>query len=396
MVFLVQNKAVLTLFLFCLLLPTSVFTLSKPAIAQNGEPGNMQFGVNYLSTHVHYEQYYLPNQTLDRDFSIFKQQGFKYVTLVSVWKYIEPQLGIYNEAAIDDLNRVCTYAAKYNLKINIDFYTMMSNDSWTMPEWLTPRKFETVFLNSTAKQAWLNYLGHVADRLNGQQNIYSWHMMNEPARRAWACDVPIENYLDLWAQMKEVFKSYSNRPVSVRFAAQVFEDPNHFNSDPRIFQVLDYLALNWYENYCPKANLTRMVNYASQYTHVMISEFGGNAADDTEQAQQYIEYVEFLRSLGLKDCIAWMWRADYNSPNPEPPGTGFNLAKDTSGTPRPAFYSLVSTSTPSPTQSPTSSSTPDPTMPPVAPEITSPYAIIIVILALSTIAINEKKKTIFH
>ena len=217
---------------------------------------------------------------------------------------------------------------------------MMSNNSWTMPEWLTNRKFETVFLNSTAKQAWLIYLGHVANRLNGQQNICSWHMMNEPARRDWACNVSIEDYLSLWSEMKQVFKAYSNRPVSVRFAAQVFEDPNHFNSDPRIFEVLDYLALNWYENHCPETNLTRIVNQASQYTQVMISEFGGNAADDAQQAQQYLGYVEFFRNLGLKDCIAWMWRADYNSPNPEPPGTGYNLAKDTLGTPRPAFYYL--------------------------------------------------------
>ena len=77
-------------------------------------------------------------------------------------------------------------------------------------------------------------------------------MMNEPARRAWACDVSIDDYLNLWTEMKPVFKSYSNRPVSVRFAAQVFEDPNHFNSDPRIFDVLDYLALNWYEQHCPR------------------------------------------------------------------------------------------------------------------------------------------------
>ncbi len=340
MVFFVNNKAAFTLFLLCLLLSTSVFSFVKPAQAQIGELDGMQFGVNYLSTHVHYEEYYLSNQTLDRDFALFKQQGLKYVTLVAVWKYLEPRQGVYNEAAINDLIRVCTHAEKYGLKVNIDFYTMMSNNSWTMPEWLTNRKFETVFLNNTARQAWLNYLDHMANRLDSQQNIYSWHMMNEPARRAWACDVSIEEYLALWSQMKTVFKAYSDRPVTVRFAAQVFEDPNHFNSDPRIFEVLDFLALNWYELHCPRANLTRIVNQASQNTNIMISEFGANAANDDQQAQQYQNYVAFLRSLGLKDCIAWMWRGDYNSPNPEPPGTGYNLAKDTSGTPRPAFYCL--------------------------------------------------------
>jgi hypothetical protein len=339
-VFLVHFKAALTLLLIFSFLPASFVSFTKPVEAQNSESSPIQFGVNYLSTHIHYEQYYLPNQTLERDFSLFKQQGLTYVTLVAVWKYIEPQLGVYNEAAIDDLIRVCKYAEKYGLKVNIDFYTMMNNNSWTMPEWLSNRKFETVFQDTTARQAWLNYLGHVAIRLDSQENIYSWHMMNEPARREWACNVSIPDYLVLWSEMKQVFKTYSDRPVTVRFAAQVFEDPNHFNSDPRIFGVLDYLAINWYENHCPKENLTRIINQAKQYTNVMISEFGYNATDDSQQAQQYLGYVDFFRSIGLKDCIAWMWRADYNSPNPEPPGTGYNLAKDISGNPRPAFYYL--------------------------------------------------------
>ena len=33
-----------------------------------------------------------------------------------------------------------------------------------------------------------------------------------------------------------------------------------------------------------------------------------------------------------------MWRADYDSPNPDPPGENFNLAKNVDGTARPAFY----------------------------------------------------------
>ena len=66
---------------------------------------------------------------------------------------------------------------------------------------------------------------------------------------AGACNVSIDEYLDLWAEMKAIFKLYSDRPVSVRFAAQLFDSPNHFNNDQRILDLLDYLSLNWYECY---------------------------------------------------------------------------------------------------------------------------------------------------
>jgi len=303
--------------------------------------GGMRFGVNYFSTHNHYEPYYLSDEELHRDFKLFQDQGLEYITLCAIWKYLEPELGNYNEKAIDDLVRVCDFASRYNLKVVINFYTMMSNDSWTMPEWLSPRKFEAVFLNGTARQAWLGFLNHSAARLDSLENIWSWNMMNEPWRGEWACDVSIDDFLQLWVEMKAVFKAYSDRPVSVRFAAQAFEDPNHFNSDPRIYTLFDYLALNYYEYYCPSENLTRIVLDAQQSGYaVVISEFGSNATDDVNQASDYQRILGLFRSLGLTDCIAWMWRADYDLGGPDLPGFGYNLAKDVDGTSRPAFLLL--------------------------------------------------------
>jgi hypothetical protein len=142
--------------------------------------------------------------------------------------------------------------------------------------------------------------------------------------------------------MKDVFRAYSDRPVSVRFTVQAFEDPNHFNSDPRIYSLFDYLALNYYEIYCPSENLTRVVSEAQQNScGVVISEFGSNATDDTDQANDYRRILELFNSLGSIDRIAWMWRADYNSTNPDPPGVKYNLAKDVNGTPRKAFHLLM-------------------------------------------------------
>jgi sugar phosphate isomerase/epimerase len=168
---------------------------NRVVVAEAEADGEMRFGVNYLSTHYHYEPGYLSNEELERDFSLFRKQGLEYVTLCAVWKYLEPELGVYNEDAIDDLIRVCSFASDYDLKVVIDFHTMMNEDSWTMPAWLIPQKFEAVFLNETARQAWLNFLDHCAARLNSSESIWSWNMMNEPARRAWACDVSIEDFL---------------------------------------------------------------------------------------------------------------------------------------------------------------------------------------------------------
>jgi parallel beta-helix repeat protein len=127
----------------------------------------------------------------------------------------------------------------------------------------------------------------------------------------------------------------------VRFAAQVFENPDHFNCDARIYDALDYLALNWYEYYCPSENFTHVVLDAQQKgCPVILTEFGSNATIDTEQASDFQRHLALFKSLGLTDYIGWMWRADYNLGNPDLPGAGYNLAKDVEGTPRPAFLLL--------------------------------------------------------
>ena len=293
-------------------------------------------------------------------------------------------MGNYNEPALDDLVRVCDFAAQYDLKVIINFYTMMSNDSWTMPEWLSPRKFEAVFLNLTYRQAWIDFLNHTVSRLNNSESIWSWNMMNEPWRREWACDVSIDAFIGLWTDMKAVFKAYSDRPVSVRFTAQNIEDPNHFNGDSRIFSLFDYLSVNYYERYCPSENLTRVVTKAQKNNcKVIITEFGSNSTTDADQASDYQRILGLFRNLGLTDCIAWMWRADEVHPSPDPPGQNFNLAKNVDGTPRPAFYLLTNPPEPTPT--------PTPETPPSSTQELSPsldptlerYVIVITIFSLT-------------
>jgi len=84
--------------------------------------------------------------------------------------------------------------------------------------------------------------------------------------------------------------------------------------------------------------LTRIVNIAQKQTQVFISEFGSKTDDDLTQAVDFAKNIRFFKSIGLKDCVAWMWRADHDSPNPSPPGFDYNLAKSINANPRPAFY----------------------------------------------------------
>ena len=357
-----------------LLIPISILCVDFQAVskvtteplAANSESADLQFGINYYATYHHYEeQYYLSNDTLDRDFSLFQNQGIKFVILEAIWAYHERTEGNYNEEAIEDLIRVCSFAAKYDLSVVIDFHTRMGSNSWTMPTWLTNRNFETVLLNETAKQSWLNFLSHMAYSLNNLSNLESWQMMNEPG---WQSTLPAENFttswVNLWKEMRDVFKSYSDRLVSIRFDEALVRS-DYFNSAPEIGnEICDYLSYNWYIQYRLPDYLNSAVSYAKEHNRtIMISEFGSNATlpgsnvtDKVQQAEHYSNSLDLFRSLGVDSCAAFFWRADYKSTNPaDPPGEGYNLAEDVNGTPREAFYYLGN---PSPTPSPTPISTP--------------------------------------
>ena len=343
-------KLVYGTLLISLLLASLTLAVGVPA-AKSVDP-NLEFGVNYLATSYHYDPlYYLSGNTLEKDFTLFKQQGLTYITLVAVWKYLEPSMGNYNRLALDDLRRVCKFAANHSLQVIIDFHTLMFANSPKIPEWVSPRRFQTVFTNATVRQAWLNFLNYTAFYLNDVENICSWHMMNEPALGSWACDVSINEFLQLWSEMKAVFKLHSSRPVSIRFAAYVFYSPLHFkNCTSQIYDICDYVSLNWYnESRCPPEQLADMVGEIHQHNRtVMISEFGYNKTnDDHLQASAYREYLKLFREIGVSSCIAWLWRGDSDrgivGQQPDPPGTGFNTAKNVTGTvsnPRIAFYLL--------------------------------------------------------
>lgn len=340
----------------------------------------LRFGINFQSTNHHYESVRLTDDVLDRDFLLFQTQGVEFIILEVVWTSFENDaIGEYNEAAISNVTQICESAEDCNLKVIIDFHTIVKKDSnWTVPPWVEPRYFETVFTNSTVREAWLNFVGHVAERVQDVDNIESWQMMNEPAIGSWACDVSVDDYINLWNETKNRIRLFSDKPVSIRFAAATFY---HFNYDPRIYDICDYFSMNWYiqDGSLSEGNFTAAVLDAQEHgCRVMVSEFGvdtgplGELVDDDGVTELYLDSLELFRSLGVNDCAAWFWRADFDSGVPAPPGTDCNLAIDTNGTPREAFYLLNNEPlpTPTPTSSSTPTATPIPTPTPASPSPT--------------------------
>jgi hypothetical protein len=297
--------------------------------------GKQKHGITYLSTNWHYEPSYPSDGEIIRDFQLFREQGITNITLVAIWKHIEPSYGVYNDAALDDIKRVCGFAEDHGLGVTIDFHTMMQEDSFTMPEWLSPRRFKTVIDNETNKRAWLNYLNHSVDYLKDEKAITSWHMMNEPARLEWGCNCTVDAFVDLWTEMRTIFKSLSTKPVSIRFGGDTFD--THFNRDPRILDICDYVSFNVYQT-TNIALLADMVSYVHDNDRfVIISEYGLYTDDDTDQFYAYEDYLGFFDKLDVSCCVAWYWRADYDLGIPEGPGSGYNLAGTVDGDYRPAF-----------------------------------------------------------
>ena len=104
----------------------------------NSTSTELRFGINFQSTNHHYESERLTDFVLDRDFSLYQNQDLEFIILNVIWKsYENDTIGAYNEDAISNLTRICEFAEEYNLKVIIDFHTIVKKDSnWTIPHGL--------------------------------------------------------------------------------------------------------------------------------------------------------------------------------------------------------------------------------------------------------------------
>jgi hypothetical protein len=357
----------LTIALLLLITPIPFYSLASE---QNNQ---LEIGINYLATHYWYDESYLSDTELDRDLSIFSDNGMQFIIICAMWAALEPAQGSYNYTRFDNLKHVCNEAANYNLRVIIDFHTLMNTvgESWTMPSWLSPRRFNTVFTNTSIRQAWLDFLGNFTNYVKDVENIDSYLMMNEPYRQSWGCDVSIDDFVNLWSEMKTTITSQSPKPVSIKFSEYGLRSPLHFNYDSRIYNLCDYIAVNYFEDqYSNSTYLQATISEIKAHgKDVMISEFGLETNDSVEQCNYYSSNLDLFRSSGVDFVAPWFWRADYEKGPPErdsdvdwtlPATATFDLAQNTSGYPRPAFL-LLASPTPTPDPTPVVTPTPDPT-----------------------------------
>jgi len=88
-----MDRHISIFFIICLL-SSSLLGISKIDVVKCENLNPIKFGVNFFSTHNHYEPPtpefpYLSDKELNNDFSMFKEQELKTVTLCAVWKYHE-------------------------------------------------------------------------------------------------------------------------------------------------------------------------------------------------------------------------------------------------------------------------------------------------------------------
>lgn len=300
-----------------------------------------QNGLNYASTYWHFDPAITTDEVLSRDFTLFQSGKITLICLNVHWSYLEPTMGNYRSSYLDDVIRVCNIADQYGISVIVDFHTLMHSDSYTVPSWVSPRSFNTVMQDPTVKEAWLNMLSFSAEYLTGVSNIHSWHMMNEPYIGEWAVQCNVDEFFQLWTEMKSAIRQYSPLPVSIRFGADSVM--GCFNNDHRIYDLLDYITVNWYESYTPVSDFKSLVNNIKVYgKDVMIGEYGYSANKDQKQYDKLVTYVALFKELGIKWTLAWMWRSDSSViNNPGTLGTGFVLCKNSYGEPRKAFFAIT-------------------------------------------------------
>ena len=196
-----------------------------------------QYGVNYLSDG---NRYYESDDILEKDFAFFKQNGISIISIRVMWISIESSPGNFRTEVINNYKRVLSMAEKYNLKVNIDFWSHFhSFSTYWRPNYVTSNR--AIYLDNSIKQAWFNMVKYVVNQLNGYSAINSWAVMNEPFYDYSSDRVPMERFI---VECADLIRSLDNRPITCRFTV----DYNPWNGlfDYDILDALDIVSITEY------------------------------------------------------------------------------------------------------------------------------------------------------
>jgi hypothetical protein len=306
-------------------------------------------GVNYLTL---YHLYNTPTETLERDFTRFRDDGIKTIVVLLYWYRVESSRGVYNRQFINNVVRVCNVAAQYGLEVMIDFHTLIQqSDAWSNPDYVGVGM--NLITNTTIASSYVAMVSWAVDKLKGAPNIWSYAVLNEPWY--WPLDGWRKtNWINLIVELSGAVKQATDKPVTVRFVGALFE--RDWGWDSRIINALDFISLNAYIN----DGSSRAIDWKSpdEYSNglrniaqkaaglgkqVQITEFGSHASDDNAQADRYRVYTDIFKATqNLIGWISWGWDRSYDKNNPTWDACGtYSIAVQSTGTPRPAYLILI-------------------------------------------------------
>ena len=345
-------------------LQSSSLTISSKGVISYS--ARLHIGVNYVSTRNLYDEAITTDEILRTDFNKFKSDGIDHIALNLWWfRMVIYTRGDYYVVFFDNVYSVINIANQYEIKVLITFLVNWDG-SWATPDYvIDPVTGENmgfaIVRNESLKQAFLDMFTYAVQKLAGTPGIYAWQILNEPRAPLGSAGGEKEMIIDLMRKQRNVVKALDGRPVTVKFISNwVVQDPDgtwrygshfsdHFNWDPRIFEILDFIGFNAYPMKYPEVfdeynSIVRdnVNGCVARGKRVWITEYGYESDDDYQQLLAYQKFLGAWRTLNIDGILFHMWRSDSDEWLPTAPGHGFNLYKSReTGEPRPAYGAFL-------------------------------------------------------
>ena len=198
-----------------------------------------RFGVTYVSRD--WNQYLDYNQTtLDN----IKQHGFNIVRLALYWKAYNPEPGVYDMDAFDNLTSILSWASKNQIQTILEFhFSFYLNPDPTMPSWLgseQDRAPENFLFNNKSLSAFIAYENHTLQAVKQYSDNIVGVELNEPFFVSNVTSPTQKTIVDLFRKWLE------NRYGSISLLNQTWSRESLGPNERTFDQVNFPVDKNWY------------------------------------------------------------------------------------------------------------------------------------------------------
>jgi hypothetical protein len=307
---------------------TLIITLMSFVSPGKASVSVMKYGLDYSSSGWNYSD---SEAHLRSDFARFKQNNITLICLWLHWYNVQPRSSSsYDDAFLGRVKKLCLVANEYGIEVDIDFHSGCgSYKRYGLPHWFSGT-FDKVATSSTAKAQWINMEKHVVQYLSSVPNIRSWQLFNEP----WADTSSLQtSYRALFVDTASAVKALTDKPVTIRFGASSFT-AHKWKDWAQLYQICDFLAVNWYPQYHTVASLDAFVSAAkSRMKSMEITEYGAGSSNDETQRASVANQISLFKARGIDTALICQYGTLDTSNH-------FNVRNPSTGQPRPAFYEV--------------------------------------------------------